>query len=107
MRQTLNVRLLTRSVRMGILAAVMVIAAGAYVQRAHAAAAHTAPVAHGAHTHMTMDQAVRMVERRYHARVVRAETHKKDGRTVYVLRLLDRSGRVFTVRVDAANGRIV
>lgn len=48
-----------------------------------------------------------MVERRFAARVVRAETRKVNGRTVYVLRVLDKSGRVFTVRVDAASGRIL
>lgn len=55
---------------------------------------------------LTMDQAVRMVERRYKARVVRAESIKRAGRTVYVLRLLDQAGRVFTVRIDASSGRI-
>ena len=47
-----------------------------------------------------------MVERRYKARVVRAESIKRAGRTVYVLRLLDQAGRVFTVRIDASSGRI-
>ena len=69
-----------------------------------APAAPSAPLAHGA---ITMNQAVRMVEQRFKARVVRAETRKDGGQTVYVLRLLDRSGRVFTVRVDAASGRIL
>jgi uncharacterized membrane protein YkoI len=53
-----------------------------------------------------MDQAVRMAERRYKARVVRVESIKRGGRTVYVLRLLDQRGRVFTVRIDASSGRI-
>ena len=50
---------------------------------------------------VSMDQAVKMTEQRYHARVVKAQTQKDDGRTVYVLRLLDDSGHVRTVRVDA------
>lgn len=54
-----------------------------------------------------MDQAVELVERRYKARVVRAETRREGEHTVYVLRLLDRAGRVFTVRVDAASGAII
>ena len=45
---------------------------------------------------MSMDQAVRMVEERYHARVVKAETQHDEGRTLYVLRLLN----------DAGNGRL-
>jgi len=56
---------------------------------------------------VSMDQAVQMVEQRYHARVVKAQTQKDAGRTVYVLRLLNDSGRVWTVRVDAASGSIL
>src|SRR5204863_188095 len=55
---------------------------------------------------ISMDQAVRMVEQRVHARVVKAEAQKGDGRTVYVLRLLNDSGKVWTVRVDAADGSV-
>jgi uncharacterized membrane protein YkoI len=55
---------------------------------------------------VSMDQAVKMVEERFHARVVKAEAQKGDGRTVYVLRLLDDSGKVWTVRVDAADGSV-
>jgi uncharacterized membrane protein YkoI len=53
-----------------------------------------------------MDQAVKMVERRFHARVVKAVTQKDGGRTVYQLRLLNDAGRVWTVRVDAASGSV-
>ena len=74
------------------------------LEAGEAYAAPSAPLAHGA---ITMNQAVRMVEQRFQARVVRAETRKDGDQTVYVLRLLDRSGRVFTVRVDAASGRIL
>ena len=56
---------------------------------------------------LSMDQAVRMVEERYHARVVKAETQRDEGRTLYVLRLLDEAGRVWTVRVDAASGAVL
>jgi uncharacterized membrane protein YkoI len=55
---------------------------------------------------LSMDQAVKLVEQRYHARVVKAETHKDAGRSVYVLRLLDPSGKVWTVHVSAADGTI-
>ena len=55
---------------------------------------------------LSMDQAVRMVEGRYHARVVKAETEHDDGRTMYVLRLLNDAGKVWTVRVDAASGSV-
>ncbi len=53
-----------------------------------------------------MDQAVRMVEERYHARVVKAETEHEEGHTLYVLRLLNDAGKVWTVRVDAASGSV-
>jgi uncharacterized membrane protein YkoI len=55
---------------------------------------------------MSMDQAVRMVEQRYHARVVKAETQHDEGHTLYVLRLLNDAGKVWTVRVDAASGSV-
>lgn len=55
---------------------------------------------------MSINQAVQMAERRFHARVVKAETEQDGGHTVYVLRLLDDAGRVWTVRVDAANGAV-
>jgi uncharacterized membrane protein YkoI len=55
---------------------------------------------------VSMDQAVKMVEERFRARVVKAETQNEGGRTVYVLRLLDDSGKVWTVHVDAASGSI-
>ena len=55
---------------------------------------------------LSMDQAVRMVEERYHARVVKAETEHDEGRTLYVLRLLNDAGKVWTVRVDAASGSV-
>jgi uncharacterized membrane protein YkoI len=55
---------------------------------------------------MSMDDAVKMVEQRFRARVVKAETQSDGGHTVYVLRLLDDSGKVWTVRVDAASGSV-
>ncbi|HET9331193.1 MAG TPA: PepSY domain-containing protein [Steroidobacteraceae bacterium] len=59
-----------------------------------------------AQTSVSMDQAVKMVEQRFRARVVKAESQRDGARTVYVLRLLNESGRVWTVRVDAASGAI-
>jgi uncharacterized membrane protein YkoI len=55
---------------------------------------------------VSMEQAVRMVEQRYRARVVKAESRKDNGRTTYVLRLLNDSGKVWTVHVDAASGAV-
>ena len=59
------------------------------------------------HRAVSMDKAVRLVQHRFRARVVRAETQRQGDRTIYVLRLLDDSGRVFAVRVDAASGAII
>jgi uncharacterized membrane protein YkoI len=56
---------------------------------------------------VSMDQAVKMAEQRYQARVVRAEAQRDGGRTIYVLKLLNEAGQVWTVRVDAANGVIL
>ena len=55
---------------------------------------------------LSMDQAVKMVESRFHARVVKAETQRDNGRTVYLLRLLNDAGRVWTVHVDAVSGSV-
>lgn len=56
---------------------------------------------------MSLDEAIAMVERRFNARVVRAETKEHKGRVVYKLRLLDEgSGRVWTVEVDAESGAL-
>ena len=55
---------------------------------------------------VSMDQAVKMVEQRFHARVVKAETQRDGERSVYVLRLLDPAGKVWTVRVNAADGTL-
>ena len=55
---------------------------------------------------MSLDQAVSMVEKRFNARVVKTETRKEGDRKVYVLRLLNDAGRVWTVRVDAASGSV-
>ncbi|HWX69641.1 MAG TPA: PepSY domain-containing protein [Steroidobacteraceae bacterium] len=55
---------------------------------------------------LSMDQAVRMVEERYHARVVKAQTEQDEGRTLYVLRLLNDAGKVWTVRIDASSGSV-
>jgi len=79
---------------------------GASAAAATAAPAEPAGRAVMARAAVSMDQAVKMVEQRYRARVVKAETHKENGRTVYVLRLLNDSGKVWTVRVDAADGSV-
>jgi uncharacterized membrane protein YkoI len=56
---------------------------------------------------VSMDQAVRLAQRQFRARVVRAETEMQGDRTIYVLRMLDGTGRVFAVRVDAESGAIL
>jgi len=55
---------------------------------------------------LTLDQAVRMAQARYHARVVRADTERNGERVFYRLRLLSSDGRVFSVRVDAQTGEM-
>ncbi|MDB6090249.1 MAG: hypothetical protein JWN85_3033 [Gammaproteobacteria bacterium] len=54
-----------------------------------------------------MDQAVKMAEQRFKARVVRAEAQQDGGNTIYVLRMLNESGHVWVVRVDASNGAVL
>jgi len=61
---------------------------------------------HVANSGMSLDQAVSMVEKRYKARVVRTEVRTEGDRKIYVLRLLNDAGRVWTVRVDASSGSV-
>jgi uncharacterized membrane protein YkoI len=81
----------------------LVLALGPMCALSFAPAAAPASAAGGA---LTMDQAVKMAEKRFHARVVKAETQREGGGTVYVLRLLNDTGHVWTVRVYAANGAV-
>ena len=55
---------------------------------------------------ISLDEAVRRAEQQYRARVVRTDVQDEDGRKVYVLKLLSENGRVMTVRIDAATGRM-
>ena len=55
---------------------------------------------------ISLDEAVRRAESQFHARVVRTDVQDEDGRKVYVLKLLSDNGRVMTVRIDAATGRM-
>jgi hypothetical protein len=55
---------------------------------------------------ISLDEAVARAEKQYRARVVRTDVQDEDGRKVYVLKLLSEDGRVFTVRIDAATGRM-
>lgn len=94
---------LRRSTLVAACIAAAALAGGAYVRGAAPAQLQVA-TAGGA---VSMDQAVRMVEQRYHARVVKAQAEQDNGHTVYLLRLLNDSGRVWTVRVDAASGFVL
>lgn len=58
------------------------------------------------HDGISLDEAVSRAEKQYKARVVRTDVQDEDGRKVYVLKLLSEDGRVFTVRIDAATGRM-
>src|SRR5687768_14645648 len=53
---------------------------------------------------VSLDQAVEMAQRRYHAKAVRAETVRKGERLVHQVRLLSTEGKVWTVNVDAQSG---
>ena len=55
---------------------------------------------------MSLDDAVRMAESHFHAKVVRTDVQDEDGRKVYALKLLSEDGRVINVRIDAATGRM-
>lgn len=96
-----------------ITAMALVVCAGVLLARAQETAAPApasrVPVSRTSprHAELSMAQAVRLVQRRFKARVVRAETRTQGDRTIYVLRMLDDAGRVFAVRVDAVSGAIL
>jgi uncharacterized membrane protein YkoI len=71
-----------------------------------ARAAAPPPAAHNNAPQVSMEQAVKMVEQQYHARVVKAETQRNGAHVTYALRLLNDSGKVWTVHVDAASGAV-
>jgi uncharacterized membrane protein YkoI len=54
---------------------------------------------------MSLDEAVRMVENRYRARAVKAETVNNGGRRIHEIRLLNSDGKVWKVRIDAETGQ--
>jgi uncharacterized membrane protein YkoI len=54
---------------------------------------------------MSLDEAVRMVESRYRARAVKAETVNNGSRRIHEIRLLNSDGKVWKVRVDAETGQ--
>ena len=55
---------------------------------------------------VSLAEATRMVQQRYGGQVLRAETKRDDGRVVHRIRVLTEDGRVRTVHVDAATGRM-
>ena len=56
--------------------------------------------------HSTPDEAVGLAQNRFRAKAVKAEVGSDGGRRVYYIRLLSPEGRVWTVSVDAATGKI-
>jgi uncharacterized membrane protein YkoI len=94
--------------RASVLAVLMLAAATGHALEAHAWAADERPQRSVmATSSVSMDQAVKMAEQRFKARVVRAETQHEGIRTIYILKLLNDAGHVWTVRVDATNGAIL
>jgi uncharacterized membrane protein YkoI len=55
---------------------------------------------------VTLDEAAALVRQQVPGRVVRAETREEGGEVVYAFRVVSEDGRVRTVRVDAATGKI-
>lgn len=92
-----------------IVAMALALAAGTLIARAEGPPAATSRLAERqiSRRKVSMDQAVRLAQRHFRARVVRAETETQGDRTIYVLRMLDGTGRVFAVRVDAESGAIL
>ncbi|NNF52174.1 MAG: hypothetical protein HKN59_07020 [Gammaproteobacteria bacterium] len=56
---------------------------------------------------VSLDEAAAMVRRQTGGRIIKASSRSSNGRTVHFIRVLTRDGKVFTVRVDAASGRVL
>jgi hypothetical protein len=104
-----------KKLRQGLIPATLVMIGFAPFSQAHSMPGHWVSGTPGAEKQapvvvafdgISLDQAVNRAERQYRARVVRTDVQDEDGRTVYVLKLLSEDGRVFTVRIDAATGRM-
>jgi hypothetical protein len=113
--QTIKLAPVMRKVRQGLLSLTLLAAGFAPLSMAHAASGHgkgdslrpeRAPPAVMQRDAVSLDEAVSRAEQQFRARVVRTEVQDEDGRKVYVLKLLSEDGRVFTVRIDAATGRM-
>lgn len=55
---------------------------------------------------ISMDEAVSRAESRYRAKAIKVERQQEGDRVIYQIRLLNAESKVFTVRVDAATGRM-
>lgn len=113
--QRAKLALVMNKVRQGLWPAALVVIAFAPMSQAHsmpgrppggAAVEERGVVVDVPHDGVSLDEAVRKAESQYRARVVRTEVQDEDGRKVYVLKLLSEDGRVITVRIDAATGRM-
>ena len=113
--QRAKLPIVMNKIRQGLWPATMLVLGFAPMTQAHSMPGQPAP---GASTEdrgividvpndgMSLDEAVRKAEAQFRARVVRTEVQDEDGRKVYVLKLLSEDGRVITVRIDAATGRM-
>jgi hypothetical protein len=113
--QTIKLVPVMKKLRQGLLPVTLLAAAFAPFAQAHSmpgpvlsgsSSADRARVVEFVHDGISLDEAVRRAEAQYRARVVRTEVQDEDGRKVYVLKLLSEGGRVITVRIDAATGRM-
>jgi hypothetical protein len=106
---------LMKNLRHGLTPIALVLIGLAQVTQAHSvpglvrsgsASADSSPLVEAQRDGISLDEAVRRAEAQYRARVVRTDVQDEDGRKVYVLKLLSEGGRVVTVRIDAATGRM-
>ena len=113
--QTIRISPVMRKIRQGLVPVALVLAGFAPFTQAHsmpgaavsgASMEERAQVIEVRRDGISLDEAVSRAEQQYRARVVRTDVHDEDGRKVYVLKLLSENGRVFTVRIDAATGRM-
>ncbi len=98
----------SHAVRCSIALAVALVALGGEALASRAwVDAPTAPArTHADAAGLSLDAAIDLVQRRFRAKVIRADVAGEGDSRTYVLRLLSEDGRVWTVRVDAASGAV-
>jgi uncharacterized membrane protein YkoI len=66
---------------------------------AHTANAKRAP--------LSKEQAVQMAQRAFNGKVLAVKQHKNDKQSMYAVKILNKKGRIRTIRINAETGKLI